>query len=124
MAPPKAYWGARAMPQLRDEAAQHRRRVSEIASPLNPHRETRDEAREKVDICINSMSGDLCTISAHRSMTVQDVKAAIKRKTGLSISEQTLVADTQKLLNHVRLADLPPGDSIQLTLVRLILKLR
>jgi len=109
---PEAFWAATAMPHL----LQTEKTAAKTSAPSG----ARAGVGQNVELRImGSLSGDhLCTVSAHRGMTVQDVKDPIRSELSIPVREQSLSLDAQKLSACLRLSELPAGDSLELTLVR------
>lgn len=74
-----------------------------------------------MDCCINTLSGELCTIKVHVGWTVGDVKRAVQDCTGILFREQRLVWQAAELLDHQFLERSmfnSVGPALELTLLR------
>lgn len=88
----------------------------------HPHMKQRHgcaNARDKVEIKVNGISGILCTVSANRSWLVRDVKKAIENQVGIPTTQQKLVHGSHTLADCSRLRFTALGQTLEVTLVRM-----
>jgi hypothetical protein len=72
-----------------------------------------------IELRVNSLYDDVCTVAAERSWKVREVKSAIEKDVGVPVLGQQLIWDTVELVDaEVLDAVLPPTEIVQLVLIR------
>eukprot|EP00406_Dinophysis_acuminata_P071436 CAMPEP_0179260844 /NCGR_PEP_ID=MMETSP0797-20121207/26549_1 /TAXON_ID=47934 /ORGANISM="Dinophysis acuminata, Strain DAEP01" /LENGTH=91 /DNA_ID=CAMNT_0020968937 /DNA_START=33 /DNA_END=304 /DNA_ORIENTATION=+ len=68
---------------------------------------------------VNAVSGQLCTIAAERTWSAQEVKTAIQASTGIPVSQQRILVGSTELNDGMLVDSLQPaGTSLDVTLLR------
>mmetsp|Transcript_129760 Transcript_129760/g.403570 ORF Transcript_129760/g.403570 Transcript_129760/m.403570 type:complete len:288 (-) Transcript_129760:15-878(-) len=71
-----------------------------------------------VALHVSSLGGQLCVVEASRFWTAREVQERIERKTGIPAQEQRLFHGSSEVTSEDPLHSLPPGDTLELALVR------
>ena len=71
-----------------------------------------------IEVRINGLGSNLCILSAEPTWLFRDLKSAVENAIGLHAACFKLVKGTTELRSAKFLLDIPPGSSVDLTLIR------